>query len=174
LNRMQTIKFLAVLGVAAIGLSPVMSQPAPETDDQAKLREAMRKSIAEQNAQEAAAPAAPKPAAAPTVVVPVELEKSASQFSDAPVAGDDEAMAKYRAAMRQSIASNPAPAAPKPVAQAHATGKPVYTPTPSEAIPSPFSAAKQQRLDALLSQYKADTITPQEYHAQRAAIIGEP
>jgi hypothetical protein len=61
-----------------------------------------------------------------------------------------------------------------PAAKAQASNKPTYSAAPGEAIPSPFSAAKQQRLDALLSQYKADAITPQEYHAQRAAIIAAP
>ena len=211
---MQTIKFLAVLGAASIGLAPLVSS-AQDTDDQAKFREAMRKAIEEQNAAEAAgtaAPAAPKPvaqpAANPTVVVPVPTEpetagaKSDSKFSDAPVASDDENMAKFRTAMRQEIANNPAPVAtpaaasgaavaakaapapakaapvaankPAPAAKAHAASKPTYSAAPGEAIPSPFSTAKQQRLDALLGQYKADAITPQEYHAQRAAIIAEP
>lgn len=216
---MQTIKFLAVLGAASIGLAPFVSS-AQDSDDQAKFREAMRKAIEEQNAAEAAgtaAPAAPKPVAQPatkpTVVVPVPAEpetakaaatKGDAKFSDAPVAGDDENMAKFRTALRQEIANNPAPTAtaptaasgtavaakaapapapakaapaaakPAPVARAHASSKPTYSAAPGEEIPSPFSAAKQQRLDALLGQYKADAITPQEYHAQRAAIIAEP
>jgi hypothetical protein len=34
--------------------------------------------------------------------------------------------------------------------------------------------SKEQRLGVLLQQYKADQITPQEYHAQRAKILAEP
>jgi hypothetical protein len=33
---------------------------------------------------------------------------------------------------------------------------------------------KEQQLDALLAQYKADQISPGEYHKQRAAILAEP
>ena len=46
--------------------------------------------------------------------------------------------------------------------------------TPIVAPPLPISAAKQQELDALLAQYKADQISPEEYHKQRAAILAEP
>jgi hypothetical protein len=41
---------------------------------------------------------------------------------------------------------------------------------PAAAIP----AGKQQRLDELLNRYRADQITPEEYHQQRAAILAEP
>jgi hypothetical protein len=34
--------------------------------------------------------------------------------------------------------------------------------------------SKEARLQALLVSYKADKITPEEYHKQRAAILAEP
>jgi hypothetical protein len=40
------------------------------------------------------------------------------------------------------------------------------------ALPIPLS--KEERLSQLLAHYKADQITPQEYHTQRAAILAEP
>jgi hypothetical protein len=40
--------------------------------------------------------------------------------------------------------------------------------------PSPLSPAKQQKIDALNEQYRADQITPQQYHEQRANILAEP
>ncbi|HXT13155.1 MAG TPA: hypothetical protein VN873_16475 [Candidatus Angelobacter sp.] len=40
--------------------------------------------------------------------------------------------------------------------------------------PSPLSPAKQQKLDALLEKYKADQISPEQYHEQRAKILAEP
>jgi hypothetical protein len=43
-----------------------------------------------------------------------------------------------------------------------------------EAPPSSLSASKETRLAELLQRYKADQITPQEYHTQRAAILAEP
>lgn len=42
------------------------------------------------------------------------------------------------------------------------------------APPLPISASKQAKLDELLNQYKADRITPEQYHQQRAAILAEP
>jgi len=45
---------------------------------------------------------------------------------------------------------------------------------PIAAPPLPISASKQERLEALLVKYKADQITPEEYHQQRAAILAEP
>ena len=38
----------------------------------------------------------------------------------------------------------------------------------------PISATKVERLQALLAKYKADQLTPEEYHQQRAAILAEP
>lgn len=38
---------------------------------------------------------------------------------------------------------------------------------------SPLSLDKQQRLSELLRKYKADEITPEQYHAERARILSE-
>ena len=38
----------------------------------------------------------------------------------------------------------------------------------------PVERIKQQRLDELLKAYKADLITPTDYHRQRAKILSEP
>jgi colicin import membrane protein len=38
----------------------------------------------------------------------------------------------------------------------------------------PISATKQEKLAALLQQYKADQLSPEEYQTRRAAIIAEP
>lgn len=43
---------------------------------------------------------------------------------------------------------------------------------PMVAPATPLAAGKQQTLLDLLNKYKADQITPEEYHRQRAAIIG--
>jgi hypothetical protein len=40
--------------------------------------------------------------------------------------------------------------------------------------PSPLSPAKQQKLDELLQKYRADQLSPQEYHEQRAKVLAEP
>ncbi len=43
---------------------------------------------------------------------------------------------------------------------------------PIQAPPAPVSPDQEAQLQALLDKYKADQITPDEYQAQRAAIIG--
>jgi len=40
--------------------------------------------------------------------------------------------------------------------------------------PTGLSAAKEQKLNELLTQYRQDLITPQQYHEQRAKILAEP
>jgi hypothetical protein len=120
----------------------------------------------------------------------------------APQPLDSEAQAAARAALLQSMGqpaeATPAPVAapaagmPAPVAAAPAAPevKPVATnPTKSSnaaivgqeagfapivAPPLPISAAKQQQLDVLLAQYRANQISPEEYQKQRAAILAAP
>jgi hypothetical protein len=38
----------------------------------------------------------------------------------------------------------------------------------------PINASKAQKLDWLLGLYKADQLSPQQYHEQRAIILAEP
>jgi len=64
----------------------------------------------------------------------------------------------------------------KPTVKQPAVASSVKTPAqpvPMEAPALPISGTKEQRLQQLLQQYKADQITPQEYHQKRAQIIAE-
>ncbi|MEK7781347.1 MAG: hypothetical protein AAB370_07585 [Verrucomicrobiota bacterium] len=227
---MQTTKFLFVLGAAAVLANPLPSVAGPDSEAQAKMREALRQKMEELNATAAPAPApvappvviepAPAPTPAPkpkpvvveevkpvarpaTVVVPVpveappvvvapapvaapKVEKRDPRFSDVPDDTEAAQAAKLQEALRQKLAaekaSAPAPVVVAPVAPA----KPVVTvaaPAPVvvapitaniETAPSPLSGSKQERLAELLRRYKADEVTPQEYHTQRAKIIAEP
>ena len=45
---------------------------------------------------------------------------------------------------------------------------------PIVAPPLPISPAKEAQLQGLLEKYKADQITPEQYHAERAKILAEP
>jgi hypothetical protein len=45
---------------------------------------------------------------------------------------------------------------------------------PMASPPLPINASKEQRLRELLQQYKADLISPEQYHAARAKILSEP
>lgn len=254
---MQNTKFLAVLSAAAMGLTTTALLAGPDTDEQAKMREALRQALGQPGAVAPAvtpAPPAPvkeaKPAPAPTVVVPIPVEApvvktqnksadpvwiepaddadtarmrealrqslgtesptaatvvkpaatpvvitapapapavstppSSDQYSNVSNAGADDATARMEEALRQAMAAQPAaPAHPAPartspgktVASTQSPARFTAAPLHNDLIPSPFSAVKQQKLDALLNRYKADQITPQEYHRQRAEIIAEP
>jgi hypothetical protein len=112
---------------------------------------------------------------------------------------DSDAQAKARAALLQKMsemesppAATPMPAPEKVVVKK--TEKPVEkmeTPAPVVMQPKPamvaepmvrpmempalpISATKEERLQALLQKYKTDQITPEEYHTERAKIMGEP
>jgi hypothetical protein len=72
-----------------------------------------------------------------------------------------------------SAMGTPAPANSAPAPAATTTSAPAESAQPA-APALPIAASKEQRLQQLLSQYKADQITPQQYHEQRAAILAEP
>ena len=167
---MQTTRFLVVIGaVATVWASPLSGFAASESESQDKLTEALHKKMEAMDAEGPAAPAPAPKSTAPTEVVPVPADpatKSDSVFSEVPTGNDNAAAEKQRAAMRQTIAANPASPTPAPGATAMVASQP--------AIPSAFNSSQQERLAALLQQYKADQITPQDYHKQRAAIIAAP
>ena len=60
------------------------------------------------------------------------------------------------------------PRTPRPMPES----RPMYALPPGP--PPPVSADKVQKLNALLQQYKADQITPEQYHEQRAKILAGP
>ncbi|HWH71089.1 MAG TPA: hypothetical protein VNT26_17005 [Candidatus Sulfotelmatobacter sp.] len=159
----------------ATAAAPVAA-PASEPEAIAKAREALRQKISELQAQQpavAAQPSAPQPAA-PTLF-------------DAPAATNPEAIAKAQAALSQKMAElnaqaeakrkteqaaqKPAPvqAASKPKVEVKKTAALRFQPLEGPALP--IAADKQQSLAELLRKYKADEITPEEYHQQRAKIL---
>ena len=180
---------------------------AKDTEEDMKLREALRERMAEVGTAPAA-PVAPAPPAAPAqvtapelpappvvapVAAPVAKPTSSApvpSYLTAPVGQDDPETARMRDALRARIeqegplpepvvAVAPAPA-PSVAAPTVATWPPVTRPAvepsgyvPLEAPAMPIAGTKEQRLQQLLQQYKADQITPKEYHEQRARIIAE-
>jgi hypothetical protein len=124
--------------------------PLPEglpAQDVEKAREAVRAAMNQLPAEAAAPAVAP---AAPTAVQP------------SPAVTTQPAVAAK-------------PAAPRTAEQKFTVS--LKKPPVFEAIqgpPSPLSPEKQQRLDALLARYKADQVTPEQYHAERAKILAEP
>ena len=139
-------------------------------------------------------PAAPAPATQPMPATQVAQA--------APAISDTEAQAKAKAALEQKMSetnwATPAappppqtqPATTNPVKPAPPAAQPVVMPPPPPpnpnypgkdmglkqitAPPLPISPAKQAQLQGLLERYKADQITPEQYHAERAKILAEP
>ena len=185
---MQISKCLLVVWVVA-GSATLLTLRAADANTEIKLNEALCKNIAELDAQLAAPPAAKPPSAK---AQPAPLLAAATP-------PDPESIAKAREALRKKMkeletqppapAAAPAPAVAKPKPQQTAT-KPEAKPTTPKVSKSPakgtksipaiegplpgFSAEKQQRLAELLRAYKADEITPEQYHLQRAKIVNEP
>ena len=153
-------------------------------------------------AQPALAPAAPAAVApaveipAATTVVPAATTAPTAVETPAPAvatpaaagtlapAGDTPAQVAARAALLQkmqeiggnpSTATSSAAATPAPAVKVETTtpGR-VAVAQPIVAPALPIALSKEQKLNALLSSYKADQLTPQQYHEQRAAILAEP
>ena len=108
------------------------------------------------------------PAAAPATTEPVVVQP-----------GDTEAQARARAALNEKMAEigTPAPAPVPTAASATASRVPAATAPgfkPITAPALPINMTKAGKLEWLLSQYKADQITPEQYHKQRTEILAEP
>ncbi len=98
------------------------------------------------------------------------------EFGPVPDAVENANTARARAAMRAEMAHlQSTPAVPmKPGRSTVSTALIASTPLVMEVPPDPLSGSKAARMAELLQLYKADQITPKEYHTQRAAIIAEP
>ncbi len=103
-----------------------------------------------------------------------------------PPGADEQSIAKARDAMRAKmldVAVQPPAGTDQALAEANAReaaekahktrtsfSKTLNFP-PLEGPPLPISGEKQQQLAILLQKYKADQISPEEYHAERAKIL---
>ena len=139
----------------------------------AKARDALQQKMAEVRAQQPAEPVAPAPVpAAPSSPVPIfhPVPEAAPSAAPQPSPGAGEAREKAEKAARAQAQPQPKP--PKPPKES-----PALKPSPAfkalEAPVLPISADKQQRLAELLRKYKADELTPEQYHAERAKILTE-
>ena len=166
-----------------------MPTPAPVSKPQVKP-------VAPKPVKVKAEPAKPK-----TVVVPVPVEApvaapAKAEFSEPVSDADSAAAARMEAALQKKMAeldATPAPVAkpkvvvaPEKSAPVKVPAKPAVPATPAtpvvvvapaptkiEAPASPLPVTKQDRLAELLRRYKADQVTAQDYHSQRAAILSE-
>lgn len=135
--------------------SPAVGQPMPASQQQRAL-DLLRQEVAKERASSAAAATSKKARSSSAAAAPGKRSGSSSAST-----------AKKPAAHKPPSSSN-TPA----VSQSAAPSAPAVSTAP--AIPSPISKSKQDRLQELLEQYRADKLTPSEYHAARAKILAEP
>src|SRR5262249_3441876 len=155
---------------ASFAEQPGTAKTTPEQSD--RLRQAVRDRISELNAP----PPATKPAAeirAEQRAAAGEQQRQAEAEKARVKAEADEAKARDRAAAEEAKAR-----ASREAAEAKAAAKtPQFTTTKFEPLSGPptgIPASKEARLADLLKKYKADEITPEQYHTERAKILAEP
>jgi hypothetical protein len=177
-------KLLPAFCVVALSATGFIAR-AEDNPAQAAARIALAKQLFDMNAQAGTnAPAtssdsststhamasAPAPAPAP-VAAPAPAPASPAPSAPASKRDDAEKAALSTAMTTPATSSTTNSAAA--AAALNYPGKDLGL-KPVSAPPLPISTAKQQRLQALLDKYKADQLTPDEYHQQRAAILAEP
>jgi hypothetical protein len=168
---MKISKLVPAIGIFAFCVS-FGSVRAQDNPAQAAARAALMKQMDQVQAPEPqtppaapAAPAAPAEPAAPVVVVtPKPAAEAAPAVSNA--AGQDAARAALMQMMHSTNSQQPV--------TTQGSAPTAASPVPIVAPSLPISMTKEQRLQALLARYKADQITPEEYHKQRATILAEP
>ena len=147
----------------------------------AAAKAAKAQAEAKTKADKAAAAAAVKEAdanqrAAQSAALAAALAQSSATHAQAK-ADQPVAKAKKEKKLKPVTAPQPAmavvPQPAKPVDAASYIGKDLGM--KAIAAPAlPIAASKEERLQALLEKYKADQISPEEYHQQRAAILAQP
>ena len=131
----------------------VQTAPAiSDTEAQAKAKAALEQKMSEMNTGNWAAPAVTPTAAPAPQTQPVTATNPAKPVPPA---------------VRPEVMSPPSQI------NADYPGKGLGL-KPILAPPLPISAAKEAQLLGLLERYKADEITPEQYHTERAKILAEP
>lgn len=74
----------------------------------------------------------------------------------------------------QQTTTTPPASWPEAEKLSHKPAKGTLAFPPIKGPPPAVSADKEARLAELLRMYKADVITPEQYHQQRAKILSEP
>lgn len=187
---MQTSKF--PLWICALAVCGSLTLHAEDTPAQAAARAALLQKMQEAESAPAAAPQTPAPVTpAPAAPAPVTPPPAMVAPAPAPVvkapaavapavgqAGDTEAQARARAALSAKMAEIRTPATSTVVTATTSPAGVTSTTTtalkPITAPALPINMTKAGKLEWLLSQYKADQITPEQYHKQRAEILAEP
>jgi hypothetical protein len=191
MNAQQSSSPAPVTADANVAMKPVSSK---EAKAKAKMEKAAAEAKAKQEAEDLKAKQAAEQKLAlqqaadakATAAAPakqeeqVEAERAALAAAQANrAAANDQAKTVSQPAINSPSATVATPAPAKTEKPAKANQEPGYIgkdlgmkPIATPALP--ISATKEQQLQALLAKYKADQISPEEYHKQRAAILAEP
>ena len=178
----------------------IVAQPAVDSAAEARLVEALRKKQAELDAKEQVATPRLTPAVTPAkqaettkaeakkaAAVAKEREESEKRIQkiEADIKAKEEAIKKRAAAQSKSapvvqpdVSAQKAEAVDaalqaKPESKAQVT-KSKQSKKQAFQAPAPDLSTKEGRLTELLRRYKADEITPHDYHLERAKILAEP
>lgn len=171
---------------AGFSSPPAAGQATPEQIE--RLREATRQKIAELNTKGKTAPEATPPAAvaetpaavvvAPATVVETPAKSAAERRAEEKAAAAEQKRLAEEAKAREKAAAEAASAlAAQEKAKAKAEANPAPKASAFEPLPAPptnIAASKEARLAELLKKYKADEITPEQYHTERSKVLAEP
>jgi hypothetical protein len=160
-----------VIEVTPVGAAPVVETPAPKPAEQTPMLVDPPPAVTVRETAETGASISNADVEAQKQIEAAAQAKDAAQkTADATAKADAEAKAQAAVdAKKRAEAEKAAVSA----ATANYPGKEMGL-KPIEAPALPISAAKAQKLDELLARYKADHISAEEYHTQRAAILAEP
>ena len=168
---------------ASVESQPAPTAPsyisAPSNDDATnqKLQEALRQKM-QQTPVESTTPAVasqmPAKAPRPTAAQPASSANYATQPMSTPAPAATYAPMPTASASHPNLPEQPTPQ-PAPVTSKNQPPTPPSVSLPALQGPATgLSSTKEQKLNELLNQYRADQITPQQYHEQRAKILAEP
>jgi translation initiation factor IF-2 len=163
--------------VTPVVAAPVMTTPSMDSD---KLSQALHQKMSETASEPAVMPPQ-KPTPPIMVTVPSVRQNNTVTKPTPPAAPVTASAPAYAPIPESSNTARPAlPETPTPtptpeptVGQNQSAPPPLSLPVLS-GPPSSLSSTKQQKLDALLQQYRMDQLTPQQYHEQRAKVLSEP
>lgn len=187
---MQSSRFLLLACAATAILVPQLSRgqspapghrPPPAADPALieKARDAMRQKMSEIEGRPAAPATQPiaRPAApaAPAAMPSAQPGGSYTPYSPEANAQNDAAIEQARnAAEKERAAAEKIAVRDSQKAQQtlDANSQGTYAPLP--VPPNGVASSKAQQLQQLLNDYKADRLSPAQYHEQRAKILAEP
>ena len=149
----------------------VQSAPAPQgglsPEMEMKVRAALHQAQADLDAKDKAA--------ADLAAQTTSEKQAAAMAAQESIIREQVAAEKAKSEMGHKKADDDNAAANRAAAEAAAKNQSMAKTDMTSATPAVMVAgSKEQRLYDLLQLYKADKITPTEYHSQRAKIIAEP